>query len=629
MRSRAENLVRLADGLRVIARASPRVRAQVQARIDPRQFRRIDEAVATLQDETARAEMSRRGWYDDDGVRQGGLIAFVRHFWHVLEPETPFVDGWPLWAICEHLEAATFGEVRRLLINVPPGFSKSMLTNIWWPAWEWGPMRLTHLRYVAFSYSSTLTERDNQKFRDLITSDDYRRLFPEVVVRNKTTIKVANTRTGWKLASSVGGVGTGERGDRVLCDDLHNVKDAESEVIRSETTRWFAESLSTRVNNPATVFVVIMQRVHAMDTSGVILEKRLPYAYLMIPMHYVWDLQTEADGSPRRTAIGWWDPRWVDPDEAGGIDEAKSQCDGALAWPARFDGPWVAETELAMGPYATAGQFQQQPAPRGGGLFKRAWWQLWAPDDGKFPLLDYVCASLDGAFTKDESNSACALTVWGTFRLPDDTAGASVDEASGQLWHSHTRRRIILIDAWRKHVEFSGPRIEREEAELIEPGMDPAVAKIRNARYRARAMEHWGLIEWVRDTCLRFKVHTLLIEAKASGMSAAAELRNRYGDESYAVRLEPVKGDKYARAVAAQPTFSNLLVYAPDRPWAELVIEEMEVFPRHKYSDLTDSATQAIAHLRALRLADTDEETATAETARVTHRSRPKALYPV
>ena len=113
----------------------------------------------------SKADQCQRGWYDKDGVRQGGLIAFVRAFWHILEPSTPLVDGWPMWAICEHLEAVTAGEVTRLLINVPPGFCKSLLVDVFWPAWEWGPMGKPHYRYVAFSYSASLTERDNDRFR--------------------------------------------------------------------------------------------------------------------------------------------------------------------------------------------------------------------------------------------------------------------------------------------------------------------------------------------------------------------------------------------------------------------------------------------------------------------------------
>src|SRR5438445_2110850 len=363
----------------------------------------------------ARAQQSKYGWYDEDGVRQGGLIAFVRYFWKVLEPQTPFVDGWALWAMIEHLEAVTRGEIKRLLINVPPGFQKSMLTNIWWPAWEWGPMGLSHYRYVTFSYSSSLTERDNGKFRDLVTSEPYLALYGDVRLRNKTTLKVHNSRTGWKLASSVGGVGTGERGDRVLCDDLHNVKDAESATVRDETTRWFRESLSSRVNNENTAFVVIMQRVHETDTSGVILSENLPYTHLMIPMRYEWNRQTDADGNPLRTDIGWYDPRWVDPEEAGSIDKAIEECDGELAWPERFSPAMVDQLEKALGPYATAGQLQQAPAPRGGGIFQRDWWQLWESEDNKFPNCDYIIASLDGAFTEDEENDPSALTVWGVY----------------------------------------------------------------------------------------------------------------------------------------------------------------------------------------------------------------------
>ena len=168
--------------------------------------------------------------------RRGGLIEFVRYFWHILEPKTRLVEGAALEAICRHLEAVTFGEINRLLMNVPPGFMKSLLTDVFWPAWEWGPMDLPHYRYVAFSYAASLTFRDNGRFRDLILSSEYQELWGKKFRARKIgEEKVTNDKTGWKLASSVGGVGTGERGDRVLLDDPHNVKEAESETVRGET----------------------------------------------------------------------------------------------------------------------------------------------------------------------------------------------------------------------------------------------------------------------------------------------------------------------------------------------------------------------------------------------------------
>ncbi len=116
-------------------------------------------------------------------------------------------------------------------------------------------------------------------------------------------------------------------------------------------------------------------------------------------------------------------------------------------WPQRFDSKAVASLKAGLGPYRASGRLQQSPSPKGGNLFDRSWWQLWESPDGKFPVCDYVVASLDGAFTEDEENDPSALTVWGTF----------VNE--------HKQRRIILLDAWRKWVRFSAPKIPR----LMEP----------------------------------------------------------------------------------------------------------------------------------------------------------------
>ena len=570
----------------------------------------------------AKHAQSQRGWYDDDGVRQGGLIAFVRYFWHILEPETPFVDGWPLWAMCEHLEAVTFGEITRLLMNVPPGFMKSMLTDVFWPAWEWGPMKKAHLRYVAFSYSASLTERDNDRFRTLIASEPYQRMYGpvrtsvemgervnEVGLRNKTIIKVQNTKMGWKLASSVGGVGTGERGDRIILDDPHNVLEGESEQVRGETVRWFRESMSDRLNNMQTgAIVIIMQRVHEEDVSGTVLSLGLPYCHLMIPMEYDPERQEDAEGDAIETQIGWFDPR-------DKLDEP--------AWDDRFSAQVRKDLEAVKGEFAWASQYQQSPMPRGGGIFKREWWQLWDATDGKFPEFDLIIASLDGAFTEKEENDPSALTLWGIFLEPETK-----------------QKRIMLVHAWRKHLQFSTARIEplqfnsvidgrKYPAEVILPGMSQSEVNMRRAAYRRRTSGKWGLIEWVEDTCIRFKVDKLLIEAKASGISAAQEISNRYGNQEFSIQLCPVKGDKVARAYAVQPTFSQGMIFAPDRDWAEEVIAEMEIFPKGKHDDLTDSTTQALKYLREVGLAMTDTEVQVAERERVMHRPKQKALYPV
>jgi predicted phage terminase large subunit-like protein len=139
----------------------------------------------------------------------------------------------------------------------------------------------------------------------------------------------------------------------------------------------------------------------------------------------------------------------------------------------------------------------------------------------------------------------------------------------------------MLVHAWRKHLAFSGPRMEKEPNETL-----PA--------YKHRTKPTWGLMEWVADTCSRFIVDKLLIEAKASGISAAQEPRNRYASRPWAIQLCQPKGDKLARALAVQPIFSQGAVYAPDREWGDLVITEMSLFPACRFSDLTDSTSQGL-----------------------------------
>src|SRR3954454_6064975 len=108
-----------------------------------------------------RAEQARRS-----------LPQFIRQAWHVVEPATPFVPGWHLDVIAEHLEAVTAGEIPSLLINIPPRHMKSLSVAVFWPAWEWAtwPER----RWLFSSYALSLSIRDNVKMRRLIESPWYR-----------------------------------------------------------------------------------------------------------------------------------------------------------------------------------------------------------------------------------------------------------------------------------------------------------------------------------------------------------------------------------------------------------------------------------------------------------------------
>ncbi len=520
-------------------------------------------------------EMDLRQFRSEQSKR-GGLIKFVRYFWKVLEPETPLVEGWALHAVCDHLEAVTFGEITKLLINVPPGFMKSLLTDVFWPAWEWSAMSMPHLRYVAFSYAAGLTERDNGKFRDLLVSPEFQELWgKKFKLRKIGEVKVTNSKTGSKFATSVEGIGTGERGDRVIVDDPHNVKEGESELIRESTVTWFRESIQNRLNNmEKSAIVVIMQRVHETDVSGTILSEGMDYVHLMIPMEFDPERACETD-------IGWKDPRTED---------------GELAWPERFSPNVVENLKRDIGPYAYVGQYQQTPVARGGSILKREYWQLW--EDEKYPAFEFVLASADTAYTEKEENDPTGFSIWGVFRDRQENP------------------RVMLMWAWAKHCELHGQPIEKRPGET-------------KRSYDQRAMPTWGVVEWIAYSCRRFRVDKLLIEAKASGLTVAQEMQRLYREDGWSIQLVKPVGDKVARAHSVEPSFAAGLVYAPDEDWAEKVIAQAEVFPKGKHDDLVDSATQALQFLRQSGLIAHNFETAAELRDAMEFKPEPKALYDV
>lgn len=281
-----------------------------------------------------RAERARRSLKD-----------FVHQAWPVIEPGTPLVWGWSMDAIVEHLEAVARRDIKRLVINVPPGASKSRLTRVMTPCWTW-----THDPYHKFlsaSYALDLTIRDNLDARRIVSSQWYQNTFGLSIAEDD------GGKTGFSLDSlgslkavTVGGKTTGFRGDTFIIDDPINVQDANSPVKRAEALEWFREAAQNRINNAATsAIIVIMQRVHEEDVTA--LAKEIGYESLVIPMR--WD-----ESFRHTTSIGWTDPRATD---------------GELMFPERFPADWVNQTEKNMGPYAFAAQYQQTPVPRKGALF--------------------------------------------------------------------------------------------------------------------------------------------------------------------------------------------------------------------------------------------------------------------
>lgn len=290
----------------------------------------------------------------DREIAKESFAEYVKMAWPVLEPTSELKWGWSLDAICEHLEAVTRGEILRLLMNVPPGCMKSLLTGVLWPSWEWGPKGLPGMRYLGTAHKQDLAVRDNLKARRLIQSAWYQERWPIKLTGDQNAkTKFENDSTGFREAMAFGSM-TGSRGDRVLLDDPLSVDHANSDADLKSAEITFTEALPTRVNNDESAIVVIMQRLNEKDTSGIIIKRELGYTHLCLPMRF------EAE---RRcvTSIGFRDPRTVD---------------GELLFPERFPEATVKSLEKTMGSYAAAGQLQQRPAPRDGGMFKRAWFPI-------------------------------------------------------------------------------------------------------------------------------------------------------------------------------------------------------------------------------------------------------------
>lgn len=477
---------------------------------------------------------------------EDSLSEFIKQAWHIVEPGQPYIHNWHVDLICEHLEAITEGEIlpdgtpyNRLLINVPPGMMKSLILNVFWPAWEWGPRNMPHLRYICAAHQQNLAVRDSTKMRRLVISDWYQKRWGDRVQLTKDQnmkTKFENTSTGFREAVAAGSI-TGARGDRVLIDDPHSVEGANSDQMRASTIEWFLEAVPTRLNNPReSAIVVIMQRLHEEDVSGIILNKNLGYDHIMLPMMY-----DPARAAP--TKLGIEDPR---------------EEEGELLFPARFPQEVVERDSKVMGPYAFAGQMQQSPEPRGGGIIKRDWWQVW--EESAYPPMDYVVASLDTAYTTKQENDFSAMTVWGVF-TGSTTATIKEQKTFDGDWptinsviereYEQRNPSVMLMSAW------------QEKLPLHE------------------------LVEKVASTCRRMGVDKLLIEDKAAGHSVAQEIQRLYGHEDWMVQLiNPGAIDKMARLYSIQHLFAEGMIHAPDRQWADAVINQCATFPRAKHDDL-------------------------------------------
>lgn len=353
------------------------------------------------------------------------LTDFLRAAWPVVEPAAPLVWGWHLDAIAEHLEAVTRGQIKNLLITLPPGCTKSILVGVMWPAWVWASN--PSVRWLCAANEGDLATRDSLACRNVIQSDWYRTHYPDVVLTSDQNVKTwyQTSARGHRQALTVAGSVTGKKGDILLVDDANDANTVESEAERQAVCRWW-KSFYNRVNDYKTARrVVIGQRTHVGDLQGHLLASGFGFEELSILEEF----------EPTRrtfTLIGWTDPRTAE---------------GEWLRPERFGPEQKREAVGTLGTQGYRAQHQQNPQNAEGTRFKRAWfdrrrWRF----DGDFVILN------DGQTPPQRFNWRTA-SRWGT---ADGAASAktSADFTCVCGWMPTPRNDLVWWSCRRERLEI-------------------------------------------------------------------------------------------------------------------------------------------------------------------------------
>ncbi len=465
---------------------------------------------------------------------ENSLHLFTKEAWPHLDP-APFVDGRHLAIQAEYLEAFIAGEIPRLLLNVPPGHMKSLSVSVLLNAWCWTKKERAGKRFMATSYRGDLALRDADKTRRLIRSAWYQdRWGASVGALRDTNLQIRkgqdvksrfeNEYGGFRFSTAVSGI-MGEGGDFVILDDPHNVEQAESDENREEVVRRIRLALPTRVRSPDGGVCVMMQRLHSRDYAGHMIADAADLVHLCLPArfekkHPFVSVSVTLKKSGRRLP---------------GDDRTE---DGQLLWPELFGEQRLGSLETELGAYGRAGQLQQRPVPRGGGMYKLKWFAGKFVDADDVPKGGACCRGWDLAATEDNTRGQ-----------GDFTAGVKVRRVSGRFYVEHVTR-------------FRGSPLTVRQ-------------KMKNTADADGKVVH---IDFPQDPGQA---------GKAQSQDLAAEFpRHR-------VHYSPETGSKEVRqdAPAAQAEAGN--VYIVRGNWNGEFLDELTTFPNGDYDDQADGFARA------------------------------------
>lgn len=399
-------------------------------------------------------------YLQEAGIRPT-LYQFLRMFWSEVA-ETSFKDNWHIQYLCNQLEEVGWRVARNqpkkhdLIINIPPGTTKTIICSIMFPAWCWS-MGWYWMKFICASYSDKLSLESAEKSRDLIRSDKFMRLYPDLTIKEdkdtKSNFRIAkyvNGRLrfgGNRFSTSVGGTLTGFHGHILIVDDPLNPEQAASEKELLNCNHWMEQTLPTRkVDKEVSSTILVMQRLHQNDPTGRALErKKDKIKHICLP------------GQIRDYL------KYLNPPDAADYYE------NDLLDPSRLSWDVLDELLGDLGQYGFAGQVGQNPAPPGGGMFKV----------DRMPIVDHInpieIQRTVRYWDKAASEDAGAYTCGVKMSMLKNKRFVIHDVVRGQ-WSAEVREQIVRKVA---EADGVGVRIYMEQ-EPGSGGKESVMASIKN-----------------------------------------------------------------------------------------------------------------------------------------------------
>lgn len=424
------------------------------------------------------------------------LASFVEVAWRIIEPSTKLLWNWHHELICEYLTAVYEGQIRRLIINMPPRYMKSILATITFPVWCW--TKKPSMRFIFASYSQSLSTRHSVDRRRLIESAWYQTAYGDkVCLASDQNLKMEfeNTKRGHMIATSMGGTVTGKGCDVLVVDDAHNPKLAQSEKQRQSAIDAFDKTFSSRLDDKREGrMIIVMQRLHEKDLSGHLLAKDADWEHLMI----------QGINETKRAIVFPISKR------------RKTLPVGHILHPERESATELQRQKETMGSYEFSGQYQQRPTPGEGGIIKNHWWRYWRPET----LPDtwhQTILTMDANFKETKKGSFVVIQVWGRHKADKYL----LDQVRGRWDFPRSVKELKnLILKWpRAHSRYieekaNGPAIIASLRTEI-PGIIPLKADVsKEARASAASpqvesgncyLPDPSLYPWVKDFLLEFE----------------------------------------------------------------------------------------------------------------------------